>query len=67
MYLEAYFSQNLATLVIDNPTRVGLGGNVMAGGMVKYSLVDRVGLLDCTGFAHKPSLVLLEPVFCGGT
>lgn len=32
----------------------------MAGGMVKHSLVNYVGLLDCTGFAHKSSLILLE-------
>ena len=37
-----------------------LYGNVMAGGMVKCPLVDHVGLLDCTGFAHKPGPILLE-------
>lgn len=35
-------------------------GNVMAGGMVKHSLVNRVGLIDCPGFAHKSSSILLE-------
>lgn len=32
----------------------------MAGGMVNYSLVNRVGLLGCSGFAHKSSPMLLE-------